>query len=304
MSIQADNDMIHSSFACIADKNYFVGIWSLINSIYAYHGDEYPVYVFDLGLAKEQIDSLHQHPVKIHVVRTIAPDRYNGNVRKLFFDVRCGLFSYFIGRVKIVYMIDADIVLTSRMDDVFQLAEQGKIVTNLWKYPPLNPNDFEFIGEDFRSYGDAVVGKRKLWFQASVFCFDVIKHWDLACMFEQASRFAQWRSNGGFPVFLKGIHEQEMLRNVCVMLNKEPYLYQFGVEDWSDSRHERAVTIRKMNEDGTLVVRRKALGRDQRLLHNTPSTKWWMSEEGEKKLAGAGDKLRCFQHFYNLVKEK
>ena len=165
-------------------------------------------------------------------------------------------------------------------------------------------SEFELIGDGFRSYGDHVVGKRKLWFQASVFCFDVIKHWDLACLFEQAAKFAEWRSNKGFPVFLSGKHEQEMLRHLCVLLNKEPYLHQFGVEDWSDSRHERSVAITKKNADGTLVVRRKALDRDQRLLHNTPPQKWWMSDEGLEKLAGAGDKLQCFQHFYNLVKEK
>lgn len=304
MGTKVDNNMIENSFACIADKNYFVGIWSLINSIYAYHGDEYPVFVFDLGLTGEQIVNLKKHPVNIHVVQAISPDEYKGNVRKLFFDVRCNLFSYLIGKVKHVYMIDADIVLTSKMDDVFQLAEKGKIVTNLWKYPPVNPDEFEFIEKDFRSYGDSVVGKRKLWFQASVFCFDVIKHWDLACMFEQASRFAQWRSSEGYPVYLKGKHEQEMLRHLCVMLNKESCLHQFSVEDWSDSRHERSVIIRKKNEDGTLVVRRKAIDRNQRLLHNTPSEKWWMSEEGLKKLAGAGDKLECFQHFYKLIKEK
>lgn len=302
MSEHSNKDMIEAAFACIADRNYFIGIWSLINSIYAYHGDEYPVFVFDLGLAKDQVDSLRRHPVKVFLVRTIDPDAYGGNVRKLFFDVRCGLFSYLIGKVRVVYMIDADIVLTSRMDDVFQLARQGKIVTNLWKYPPLNPTEFEFVGEEFRSYGDSVVGKRKLWFQASVFCFDVIKHWDLACLFDQASRFSEWRSSRGFPVFLKGVHEQEMLRHLCIMLNKEPYLHQFGVEDWSDSRHERSVSIRGMKEDGTLVVRRKSLEKNQRLLHNTPAEKWWMSEEGEKKLADAGDKLKCFRHFYGLIK--
>lgn len=299
-----NESIINYSFASIADKNYFPGIWSLLNSIYAYHNNKYSAFIFDIGLTDEQKIMLLEHPISTYIVQSVCPISYGKNLKKLFFDVRCGLFSYLIGKVKNVYMIDADIVLTSKMDDVFELSDKGNIVTNLWKYPPDVPNAFEFIGEDFRSYGDHVVGKRKLWFQASVFCFDVIKHWDLACLFEQSARFVEWRSNKGYPVFLKGRHEQEVLRHLCVTLNKEHCLYQFGVEDWSDSRHERSVKILKMNDDGTLVVRRKELNRNQRLLHNTPTEKWWMSNEGFKKLAGAGDKLKCFQHFYNLIKPK
>jgi hypothetical protein len=114
------------AFATLSDPGYFPGLWALLNSIYAYHGDELRVFVFSYGLTNAQCARLGLHPLTIEVISCDAlPFHPKGA-----WEAKQQIMGQLIPIARCVYLLDCDLVLTSRVDDVFAAAESGKIVSS------------------------------------------------------------------------------------------------------------------------------------------------------------------------------
>src|SRR5262245_16194608 len=111
-------------FVVACDDRYFPGLRALANSIAAYHGRAIPLVVYQRGFDAGQIDELQNHPADIRLWSVANLPYYSHGM----WEAKQQLLAHSIGRARQVFLLDADLVLVSPVDDVFELAARGLIV--------------------------------------------------------------------------------------------------------------------------------------------------------------------------------
>jgi len=273
------------AIAIPCDQGYFPGLRALINSIFAYH-PELPVLVFERGFHTAELAWLAKHPARIEV-RSVnrfpypAPGMWEA---KQQVPAEC------IAHARTVCLIDADIVLLSRIDDVFELAEEGRIVAG-------SDGVQAYFNIDHQVYSPSIVGQKWDRLNSGLVCFDVRRHWDLAGLWAFSANYGAYTPNGGYPLGLPGMGDQGLLDGVLAVLHKRDSYHLLPLHAWHDFRAPGTLTIVERHDDGTLVVENGYVGQRQRIAHNV-GRKWWMPDADTHH--PADDKLPCFRHFDGL----
>jgi hypothetical protein len=285
--------MYSRAFAIVSDSSYFSGLWAVLNSIYVYHGNEIRVFVFSNGMTSEQNSRIESH-VLGNAITLLVDSRVSVRPPVGIWEAKQQTFDFLMGKARCVCLLDADLVLLSRIDDVFNLAEEGRIVSSRDGVGSVR------MSEEYSCYSEKVVGTIWPYFNSGFFCLDIVKHWDLAALWSFASRFAAYSPGGGDPLRLSGYGDQGVLNAVAAMLRKENCLHVFDQELWCNSgmaSHFSALEIAERDGD-RLTVRHRLTRQRQRLLHCS-GPKWW-TEEGRNHFGALGCTLECFKHFWSL----
>ena len=106
--------MSAAAFYCVADARYFLGAVGLVNSL-RLHGHTEPIYLLDCGLTEPQRELLAREVELVRVegetppwlLKTIAPLSHPAEA---------------------MVLIDADMIVTRRLDELFARARQGRVV--------------------------------------------------------------------------------------------------------------------------------------------------------------------------------
>jgi hypothetical protein len=280
--------MLNRVFAIACSANYFVGLEALLNSIHAYHGDQVPVFIFERGFARTELDWLAAHPLHTTVFRiSDFPHHAPG-----LWEAKQQVLAQCIGRARCVFLVDVDVVLTSAMDDVWEMAEQGKIVVGH------DGGDFQH-GEEHAAFHPALPGRSHSHVNTGALCLDVQRHWDLAGLWAFASNFGDYSPHRGYPLHLPGYGDQGHFNALLAMLNKLDDIHLLPFHIWHECGSDGPVKLLREEADGQIEVWSEKGHARQRILHAAGPVKWW-TECGAKHQAGLGDRLRCFQHFANL----
>jgi hypothetical protein len=264
---------------------YFPGLQALINSIFAYH-PELPIFVFERGFHSEEFGWLASHPARIEI-RSVnrfpypAPGMWEA---KQQVPAEC------IAHARTVCLIDADIVLVSRIDDVFELAEEGRIVAG-------SDGVRSYFNIEHQVYSPSIVGQKWDHLNSGFVCFDVRRHWDIAGLWAFSANYGAYTPNGGYPLGLPGLGDQGLLDGVVAMLNKRDNYHLLPLHTWHDFREAGTLKIVEKHDDGTLTVDNGFVGERQRIVHNV-GHKWWMPDAEINN--PDDDKLPCFRHFAAL----
>jgi hypothetical protein len=277
---------LHPRIIAIAcDRGYFVSLKALINSVHAYH-PELPIFIFERGFQAAEHTWLRNHPAHIEV-RPVArfPHPPAG-----MWEAKQQVPAECIAQARTICLIDADIVLLSRIDDVFEFAEQGKIVAGR--------DGFEsYFNIDHQVFSPAIVGQKWDHLNSGLVCFDVCRHWDLAGLWAFSANYGGYTPNGGYPLGLPGMGDQGLLDGVLAILNKRDSLHLLPLHAWHDFRAGGTLKITERHDDGTLIVENGYLGVRQRIAHNI-GYKWWLPDADANN--PRDDKLACFRHFAAL----
>ena len=271
--------------AIACDQGYFPGLRALINSIYAYH-PELPIFVFERGFHSVELSWLKSHPACIEI-RSI--DRFPYPARGMW-EAKQQVPAECIAYARTVCLIDADIVLVSRIDDVFELAEEGKIVAG-------RDGVQNYFDINHQVYSPEIVGQKWDHLNSGFVCFDVRRHWDLAGLWAFSVNYGAYTPNGGYPIGLPGMGDQGLLDGVLAMLDKREYYHLLPLHHWHDFRAPGYLRIVERHDDGTLFVENTHVRQRQRIVHNV-GTKWWMPDADADHLDD--DKLKCCRHFAGL----
>jgi hypothetical protein len=277
---------LHPRIIAIAcDRNYFASLKALINSVHAYH-PELPVFVFERGFHTAELAWLSNHPAYIEV-RPVARFPYPAPG---MWEAKQQVPAECIAHAQCVCLIDADIVLLSRIDDVFELADEGKVVAGR--------DGFEsYFNIDHQAYSPSIVGQKWDHVNSGLLCFDVRRHWDLAGLWAFSSNYGEYTPNGGYPIGLPGMGDQGLLDGVLAVLKKRDCLHLLPHHTWHDFRAPGTLKIVERCEDGTLIVENGFLGQRQRIAHNV-GYKWWLPDADANNFGD--DKLPAFRHFATL----
>jgi len=284
--------MYQRAFATVSDERYFPGLWALLNSIYAYYGCDYRVFVVGHQLPGSAVADLRRHPLGHSL--TLIDDQELAYKSVGAWEAKQCVPSYLCGRADTVCMLDADLVLLTRLDDVFAWAEQGLIVSSR---DGQQDRDFD---AHYRVYNEALVGTRFPYFNSGFLCLSLLRHWDLAALWEFTSRFADYSRSRGQPYGFVGHGDQGILNAIAALLGKRAVLKLLPQHMWCNSAGwTRDETVDLVGVDGSrLEVYHRRSSDRQRLLHST-GPKWW-SSEGRAFFASSGDVLKCFEHFASL----
>jgi hypothetical protein len=275
-------------FTTLSDSSYFPGLWALLNSIYVYHGDELRVFVFSYGLTDAQLARLEVHPLTIDVISCdTLPFSPAGA-----WEAKQQIMGQLIPKARCVYLLDCDLVLTSRVDDVFALAETGKIVSST------DGAGIDF-GNAYRAYGDDLSGQQQAHLNSGALCLDVQCHWALVGLWAFCSQYGSYSPHGGWPLHLPGHGDQGMFNALCAMLGKQEDFAPLGEAEWCDCTAGSLLSIVNLDSRWELEVRNGTTGNRQRLVHSS-GPKWW-TQEGREHLAKFGDKYGVFTHFAELI---
>ncbi len=274
------------AIAITCDRDYFPGARALLNSIRVYH-PELPVYFFERNLEAPQAAWLTQHPLEI-IRRPISHLPY---FCPGLWEAKQQAPAECLGHARTVCLLDADIVLVSRLDDVFAAAEDGRVVIGC-------DADHAVFGEEYRVYGPEVVGKSTGAVNSGLLCLDVQRHWDLVGLWAFSSNYRAYSPHHGFPLGLPGFGDQGLLNALIVRLGKEKdcEILPHGV--WHDFRLPGTMRIVRREKNGALEVEHSELGERQRILHCVGYKWWW--DQPDPHHEGSGDKLACFRHFATL----
>ena len=285
--------MFENAFAIVSDPGYFPGLWALLNSIHAYHDRELRVFLFGYHLASEHSRILRSHPLG-GALTLLNNAKVFEQTPEGVWEAKQQVLDFLLGTVRRVCLLDADLILLSRLDDVFQLAAEGRIVSSQDGKSPLH------FGEEYRSYGDSLVGRSVPNFNSGFLCMDIIRHWDLATLWSSASRFAGYSPSQGRCLRLAGHGDQGVLNAIARLLRKDDDLHLFPQEPWCNSQSlEHFAQVRILGKNGScLQVHNEATGEIQRLLHCS-GPKWW-TPQGREHFLVLGDTCRCFEHFASL----
>ncbi len=280
--------MFSRAFAATCDTPYFVGLKALANSLYAYHGNQTPLFVYQYGFGQKEINWLLKHPLPISIFR-ISDFPY---FPRGLWEAKQQVFAHCVGRAKSVFLLDVDIIVTSAMDDVWELAESGFIVAGQ-DGSPLT------FGDDHAVYGLDLPGQTPLHVNSGAVCLDVEKHWDLAGLWAFASNFADYSPQNGFPLRLPGYGDQGHFNALLAMLHKKERLHVLPYRVWHECGKDSAVRIVSQTPNGALDVLNESTKEPQRILHAAGGSKWW-TERGARHQSTLGDRLRCFHHFAEM----
>lgn len=276
------------AFAIVCDQRYFRGLWALLNSIYAYHGARHAVFVYGRGLSPEQRRRLSEHPLWIRYRDFSELPKPASGAWEAKQQVLAALFE----EVRCLYLLDADLVLVSRVDGVFALASRGRIVASR------DGEGIEF-GEEYRRYDPELVGRKQDYLNSGNLCLDLRRHWQVAALWGFSAGYGAYSPNVGAPLGLPGHGDQGLLNGIFAMSAADESVTALPEEEWCDNRSTSSLKIEGQSEAGRLRVRNRTTGRRQRLVHST-GPKWW-TVEGAAENVARGDKQRCFEHFENLV---
>lgn len=281
--------MFSRAFTVVSDERFFPGLWALLNSIFAYHGCEYRVFVVAHQLPHRQLLALRQHP--LGSAMTILDSQSFARVPDGTWEAKQFALSELAGRAENVCLLDADLVLLSRVDDVFEWSEAGKIVSS-----QDGERDLEF-GEEYASYGARLIGRRAPYFNSGFLCLNLLQHWDLIALWEFSGRFAAYSPSGGAPYAFKGHGDQGLLNAVSAWLEKRDLVHLLPQSTWCNSAGWTSdETVDIVAEDAPrLTVMNRRRQDLQRLVHST-GPKWWTGE-GAEHFRKSGDVMKCFEHF-------
>ena len=284
--------MYQRAFATVSDDNYFPGLWVLLNSIFAYYGCDYRVFVVGHHLSDSAVVDLHRHPLGRSL--TLIDDKEFAYQPVRRWEAKQCILSHLCGQVATMCMLDADLVLLSRLDDVFGWAEEGLIVSSQ------DGHQEAVFDHNYGVYGEALVGTRMPYFNSGFLCFNLLRHWDLAALWEFTSRFAAYSPSAGQPYGFAGHGDQGILNAIAALLGKRGALKLLPQELWCNSAGWSGdETLDMVGGDGiVLEVLHRRSGDRQRLLHST-GPKWWTSE-GRAFFGNSGDVMKCFEHFAAL----
>ena len=283
--------MLNRCFAVACDAGYYPGLRALLNSIWAYHGDAIAVVLYHRGLNDNQLAELRAHPLGVRLVGLEElPFPSPG-----MWEAKQQIFAHCLGRARCVYLLDADLVLTSDVSDVFELAEAGQIVSSA------DGGGVDYDGR-YAVYGPRLPGTRQPYVNSGSLCLDVVRHWDLAGLWAFASKYGNYSPGAGAPLSLPGHGDQGTFNAIAALLGKPECYHVLPMGTWCDSANRAVVRIRRSPVSGALEVWNETDQARQRLVHST-GPKWW-TEEGRAHLVPFGDKLRCFEHFAHLTCER
>jgi hypothetical protein len=286
--------MYQRAFAIVTDEAYFPGAQALLNSIYAYYGQEYRVFVVGFCLRSGSLELLANHSLGSAI--TVLDTKSFAYPPVGAWEAKQCVLSHLCGLADIVCLLDADIVLLSRLDDVFDIARKGKIVSS-------KDGSHKKFDNDYLVYGPRIVGARVPYFNSGFLCLSLVRHWNLASLWEFTSRFARYSPGGGHPYSFPGHGDQGVLNALVVVLDKQADLVTLPQEIWCNSAGWSGEAVDITRVDGPkLEVMHRRLGVQQRLLHST-GPKWWRPE-GREHFGIAGDVLACFQHFERLCETR
>lgn len=281
---KVNGTMLERAFAVACDGNYFPGLRTLTNSIWAYHQNQIPIFLYHRGLNAEQMEEMRTHPagVRLHRVEELAFPSPG------MWEAKQQIFAHCIGQARCVYLLDADLVITSEMTDVFELAQSGKIVSSA---------DGSGVGYDisYTVYSSHLPGTRQPYINSGALCLDVLRHWDLVGLWAFASKYGTYSPGGGAPLRLPGHGDQGVFNAIAGALRKPATFHVLPEATWCESTKANPVQIREIQPQGRLEVWNIRENARQRLLHSS-GPKWW-TMQGQALLARQGDKLKCFQHF-------
>lgn len=273
------------AIAVVCDLGYIRGGQALINSIQVYH-PELPIFVFERGFRAEEFAWMAGQPARIQVSSVSRFPYYCPGL----WEAKQQVLAECLGRVRHLCLIDADVVLLSRIDDVFEASEQGRIAAgcDLWHIQ---------FGEEYQSYGSTVVGQTTIGINSGLFCLDLQRHWDLVGLWAFSSNYGAYSPHKGYPLALAGFGDQGLLNALIVRLGKQAdcHILPHGV--WHDFRQKTTLRISSREPGGALVVQNCELGQRQRINHCV-GYKWWQEEARQQH--EHGDKLECFFHFARL----
>lgn len=276
--------MLERAFVVVADERYTLPLAALLNSIHAYHGCEIPVFVYERGFGDIDTRIIEQHPLKPTLLR----------VRELPFhpdgmwEAKQQVFAHCLGRARVVLLIDADVVLTSPLNDIFELAATGKIVAGI------DTGHIEYT-KLYDVYSTALAGQNHAYINSGMVCLDVVKHWDVVGLWAFASIFGYYSPKAGFPLQLPGYGDQGLLNPIIALLRKTDELHVLPSGIWHECQGDCSMVITTAHPDGRLEVLNVECQQPQRILHST-GPKWWIPE-GAEAIRHHGDKLRCYRHF-------
>jgi hypothetical protein len=274
------------TFAVACDAAYFPGLRALANSIATYHGRAIPLFVYQRDLGVEQIDELHNHPADIRVWNVADLPHYSYGM----WEAKQQIFAHSIGRARQVYLLDADLVLVSPVDDVFELAACGLIVG------ASHEQEQELVYDaTYAVYDPRLPGTRQAYMYSGAVCLDVVHHWDLAGLWAFAANWAKYSPGAGAPLGLPGYGDQCVFNAIAGMLGKVSRYHMLADGPWGDCRQRCILRIRSSSACGALEVWNETTNERQRVIHSC-GPKWWTAE-GARHLRRFGDKLACFEHF-------
>ncbi len=278
--------MYARAIAITCDNGYFQAVQALLNSIFVYH-PELPIFLFHRNFGGDQVAWIERHPLKIEL-RPISHFPYHCPG---LWEAKQQAMAECMGRARTVCLIDADIVLVSRVDDVFTSAEAGKIVAGC-------DATNTCYGEEYRVYSPHLVGRHSRDINSGLLCIDVQRHWDVIGLWAFSSNYGQYSPHRGYPLGLPGFGDQGLLNAILFMLGKEAdyEILPHGV--WHDFRGPSAMRIVRRAKGGGLVVENRELRARQRILHCVGYKWWW--ENPDEHHGDGGDKLACFRHFAAL----
>jgi predicted O-methyltransferase YrrM len=271
-------------FAVAANGAYFPGLQALLNSVHAYHAGRIPVRVYLHGFDEQQLESLKRHPLSIEIFRTgDLPLPVLG-----IWEAKQQVFAHAVGVARCVCLLDADLVLTSPLDDIFELAAEGHIVSS-------SDGGELLYGPDYAVYGPRLPGMKHAYINTGALCLDVVRHWDLVGLWAFASKYGAYSPGRGAPLALPGHGDQGTFNAVAALLNKTEHYHILPEGPWCDCTKGCTVRIRSCDDAGRLQVWNETESVPQRLVHSS-GPKWW-TELGVRHLSRFGDKLACFHHF-------
>ena len=279
--------MLERVFVVACDGNYFPGLRALLNSIWAYHGNEIPVFVYYRRFSPAQLCELRRHPAGVRLFHV------SGLMRRCpgLWEAKQQVFAHCLGRARCVYLLDADVVLTSEMHDVFRLAAAGKIVASAdgggGKYD-----------RRYRVYGPGLPGTRYPYLNSGAVCLDVVRHWDLAGLWAFSSPYGEYSPNGGAPLGLPGHGDQGLFNALAGLLGKVENFHVLPEGTWCAATKRWDMKLRGADAAGRLEMWNVTEQARQRLVHCI-GPKWW-TREGRAVQGRRGDKLKCFEHFAEL----
>ncbi|ADG66882.1 glycosyl transferase family 2 [Planctopirus limnophila DSM 3776] len=273
------------AFVIVSDDRYFPGLQAALGSIHAYYGQEIRVFVVGHGLTAPQVESLKNHPLGSAITLLRTQDfasRPSG-----CWEAKQLCLSELVASVRTVCLMDADLILLSRVDDIFELAEQGKIISS-------RDGEGMQFGPEYQVYSPALVGPRQDYINSGFLIFDLRQHWDLVALWSFTARFAGYSPGKGWPFAFPGHGDQGVFNALLALQQKSDFLHALPENTWCNSAGwKEGRKVRVTHQEGNrLSVIHEPGGEQQRVLHSS-GPKWW-TDEGRTFFASAGDVLRCF----------
>jgi hypothetical protein len=174
------------SLAAIADSQYFLGLWALLNSFWVYHENRLPVVVFSHSLSTAQINALNCHPLR-PLLRGVGEFPFPPAGA---WEAKQQVFGALLEEWQTVFLLDADLVITSPLDDVFEQAEAGYILA-----PGDGPG--KTYGPEYSIYHEGLVGRTVDYLATGCVSMNVRRHWDLVGLWSFSSRYGRYSSPAG-----------------------------------------------------------------------------------------------------------